>query len=190
MKFSAIAKGMKARKRGVECTTLDGTAFTCDQRVLNAEEEARCLAAACKGARDAGGEPVETDLNYQLAFAAHVVALGCVDPDSPDDAPVAYFDGGVSQVRENLDRDRILLLAETHRRFQEQASPTPHELSTEQFVAMVVACAAAEEGEDLPLDRLPRFTRSSFVRSLARMHVILQTDKSSTSSGEDGRATD
>lgn len=163
-RFSDIAAGTLARKRGVECTTLSGAPFTVDLRVMNATDEARCLAAACKAASAAGGQPVESDLNYQLEFAAQVVATSAIDPESPD-APVAYFDNA-AQVRDGLDRDRILLLAETQRRFQELVSPVRHELSNDEVVAMVMATVTSEEGEELPFERWPRSTQRSWVRTI------------------------
>lgn len=179
-RFADIAAGTLARRRAVACTTLGGVAFNVDLRVLNALEEAQCLAAACRAAREAGGEPVETDLSYQLAFAVHIVALAAIDPDNQD-AAVPFFESA-DQVRSGLDRERILLLAETHRRFQEQASPVRHELDENDFVAMVAATATAEEGDDLPFEALPRFTRNRFVRSMAVLLLTSQSPKSHSSS--------
>lgn len=179
-RFADIVAGTSARKHGVECTTLDGTPFTVDLGVMPAVNEARCLAAACKAAREAGGEARESDLTYQLEFAAQVVAIATLDPDSPA-APVPFFES-VEQVRRGLDRDRILLLAEMQRRFQEQVSPVRHDLSDEEFARMVFADATAKEGDELPFEQLPRSTQKIYVRRMAVLLSLSPEDKSASTS--------
>lgn len=184
-KFSSlpmIARGQRARLRDVECTTLGGAPFSCDLRILNAHEEQRVVAAACAASRDAGGTAKEDDLVYQYAFAVEVVALAAVDPASPEDAPSKFFEDA-NEVRTHLDRERILLLAEQQRRFQERVSPRRHSLTEEEFVSLVAACATAEEGEDLPFEILPRQSRNLFVRRMALQLSISPPSKSPTSSG-------
>lgn len=176
MKFVDIEKGVLARKRGVECTTLAGKRFLLDLRVLDAEQEAQCVAAACKAARDAGGEPVETDLSYQLAFCKEVVALAAIDHDAEAAEP---FFKSAEEVGKGLDRERILLIAGIHRRFQEQVSPVKHQLSEDEAIELVHDIATSEEGAALPpFEDLPRFTQNHFVRFMARLLAFSLPPKS------------
>jgi hypothetical protein len=187
--FSQIAKGARARKRGVECSTLDGVTFTCDLGLLDAAEEAAAMSAATKRAKDGGSAGDEKDLNFQFAYACEVVARAALDPDSPESAPTRFFDGGVEQVRTYLDRDRILLLSETQRNFQESASPRRRTLSLDEYVANVMRLAEEEEGSDSPFWTWPRSTQESFLRSLARQHVASAMRSLPTSSDDEPSAS-
>lgn len=186
--FSKIARGIRARKRGIECTTVDGVPFRCDLRAVTAEEEAQVLEAATRRALAAGAKADEKDLVFQFAYATELVAVACVDEDSPEDAPRPFFDGGVEQVRQHLDRDRVLLLSETQRAWQESVSPRKRKLSTDEFFGHVISLAAGEEGEDHPFWIWPRSTQESLLRSMARLLLSSQTDKSPTSSGDEAAA--
>lgn len=167
MKFSQIGRAPVRRKRGLECTTLGGASFTYDLHVLNAEQESICLAAACKAAREAGGEPNETDLTYQMNFAIHLIALATIDPESPDDDMRLFFDGGADQVRAGLDRERTLLIAEEQRRFQEGVSPRVLEIPSELYISTIQLAATLGEGEELPFSKWPRQTLEAFAKSMA-----------------------
>ncbi len=185
MKCSQMAKGLRARKRDVACTWLDGSAFTCDLRILNGEEEKTVLAAACKGAREAGGEPVESDLSWQFAFACQVVALAVVDSETSESEPAPFFDGGAEQVRLTLDRERILLLSHIQRQFQEAVSPRVHDLTPEQYISKVAEAAKPEDGAASPFDRWPRSTLESFARSMAaQLWISLMPKLPSSSESE------
>lgn len=183
-KFSALIKGTRARKRGVECTTLDGSPFVCDLRVINAEEEFQCVSAGCNAAREAGGVPNESDLSYQFAFATQVIALAAIDSESSEESPTSFFDGGVEQVKKYLDRERILLLANIHRLFQEQVSPRVHHLSPDAYIAKIAEVATTEEGARLPFEDWPRSTLESFAHSTCVQLWISLMPKSPTSSGD------
>lgn len=188
-KLPFVARGVKARLKDVRCTTLGGDEFSCDLRVLDAVEEQAIVASACAQSRASGGTAKEDDLVYQYAFAVGVLAAAATDPESPPEAPEAFF-ADVEELRSNMDRERILLLAEQQRRFQERTSPRKHELSEEEFVAMVAALAASEEGEDLPFETLPRHTLVSSMRRMALLLSISPKAKSPTSSGAEGAASD
>ncbi len=192
-KFSGlplVAQGRRARMRGVECTTLDGTPFVVDLRLLSGEEEEAASAAACAKSRELGGTAKDDDLAYQFAFAVEVATRAAVDPESPDDAPERFF-SSAAEVRGNLDRERIILLAELQRRFQESVSPRKSAaLSDEDFIALVATTAAAEEGEELPFEKLPQRTLRSFVRRMALQLSISAMPRSPTSSGDAAAAGD
>lgn len=181
-KFSAIVEGDRARERGIECTTLGGTPFTVDLRLLDGAEEDAVIKYATAQCKEAGVDAVETSLIWQYHCAIYEVFLACVDPDSPLDSPVQFFDT-VAQVRKNLDRERILLLGETQRRFQTRSSPRVHELSEAKITETIMAAAAVEEGGVLPFERWPRLTLESFTRSTCVRLCASLMAKSGTGSG-------
>lgn len=186
--FSQIAKGNRARKRGVPCTTLDGTAFTCDLGVIDARQEAQIIDAASKRATTAGAPPTPGSIVFDFEYSVQLVAMSAVDPESPEDAPALFFDGGAEQIRGALDRERVLMLAELQRVHQESSSPLMRSMTFDEMLSRVVTLAAEEEGTADPFWMLPRATQESFVRSMARLLVSLLTDKSASGTGEQAEA--
>lgn len=176
-RFSSIAKGNAARKRGVTFSTLTGAEAACDLRLLTGADDEEILAAAIAATRKAGGQPVEGDLVFDFARACEVVARAAVDSESTDEAPVAYFDS-VQQVKENLDRERILLLFETQMTFQEDTSPRLGKMELDEFVQHLYEHALVPEGAELPFERWQPALRRSWVRSLVDLLLTLDAPKS------------
>lgn len=180
--FSDVARGLTARARGVESTTLEGTAFTLDLRPVSAEEESNILSRAARLTREAGLEPSVKDLFFQFQYECELVAIAAVDPDSPLDAPRPFFkDAG--EVRRGLDRERIVALAEAQYRLQERANPRmTKQLGVDAFFNHVVELAGGEDGDDSPFWALPRSTRESCTRHMARLLFASQMAKSRSGS--------
>jgi hypothetical protein len=168
-RFTDIEKGKRARLRAVECTTLAGVPFTLDLTILVGNEEEQAVGRAQRRAKEIGISDSENDINFQFAY----------DPESPDDKPVPFFDNA-QQIRDNLDRERVLYLAEMQRAYQERISPRTKSLSMEQYYAAVVKLLTKEEGasEDHPFWGWPRTTQESFLLTLAREAVNSQALKS------------
>ena len=171
-KFSQICKGARARKAGVECTTLEGEAFTLDLRLMNAAEEAAVIERASKYAKEHDGEAKETNLVFQFANACEIVAIASVDPESPADAPAPFFDD-VKQVREHLDRERILYIAETQRAFQDEVSPRQLRLTESAYIATLWSFAQEEIDLNNPFFRWPRSTQWNFLHTFSSRHIHL-----------------
>jgi len=186
--FSAIAKGSRARKRGVACTTLDGVAFTCDLGVIDAGQESEVLAAATKRATATGAEAKPGGVVFDFEYAVQLVAISALDPDSQDDKPAMFFDGGADQIRGALDRERVLMLAEVQRVHQEATSPLVRKMGQEEFFSLVVRLASEEEGAADPFWTLPRSMRESFTRSMAGLLVISHMGSSASGGGDTAEA--
>jgi hypothetical protein len=180
--FSKLARGALARHR-VPFTTLDGTEAECDVRPLVGSDEAIVLTEARKFALDRGvADPKDGNPIYEFGTWVHTIRLGCVDPESPPDAPLPFFDGGVSQILENLDPDRIAMLCEQQRCWQDACAPRPAGLGEDAFVAKVLQLATSAEGEDAPFAELRPALLRSFTRTLAGRFVTLVQLKSHSGS--------
>lgn len=177
-KFSQVAKGATARKR-VSFTLMDGTAVECAVIPLLVEADAEILAGARKHAMDRGvADPKDGDPLYEQGIWIHTIVRGCVDPDSPENAPQPFFDGGAQQILHptlGLDRDRIAFLFEAQQAWQDECSLRPGKLTAGEFFAELVRHAELPEGAELPFERWRPVLRRSFVRSMAvRLGELLQ----------------
>ena len=191
-KWRDIKKGKQAR-HVFEFPMHDGTLASVAIRGLFGENASRVL----QGAREyciARGlpEPMEGDELYDLGKRIWEVYLGCTDPESPDDKPELYF-GSIAEIlddKDGLDTDRIILLSEAQRYFQDSIAPAPKALSVEDFARMVVMHAvAAEDARELPFERLPPATRRNFVRSMALLLLNSPTFKLPTGLGTQDTST-
>lgn len=155
-KFSQIVKGTRARRRVllplgdapamVPALTSDGAsvvevspdAVPVDLRPLTSGEQAEVLSRAAADAKARGvTDPRDGNPIYDLAEMEHTLALACLDPDSPADAPRPFFDGGVEQIRSSPDlgRDRIAFLFAHFQQFQDECSPSLRKVDPAQMVA-------------------------------------------------------
>lgn len=169
-KWKQIKKGYTAR-HVFEFPAPDGTSISVALRGLFGENASRVL----QGAREyciARGlpEPMDGDELYDFGKRVWEVFLGCTDPESPDHSPELFF-ASIAEIldeKEGLDPDRIVLLSEAQRYFQESIAPAPKNLSVEDYARMVVMHAVAlEDARELPFERLPPALRRTFVRSMA-----------------------
>lgn len=176
--FSLIVQGSRARKR-VESTTIAGQPFACDLRAVVGVDDAVIFAEARAFAKARGvAEPKEGDPLYDLGLAVHTLAVACVDPDSPTDAPRVFFDGGAAQILEYLDRDRILYIYETLTAWQSTFSPRQQAQSWPEYVASVYVLASEEAGADDPFVNWSPALRASWARTTARLLMASQGLKS------------
>lgn len=189
-RFTDLERGSLARLKGIECTTLSGQAFTVDLGIMTGAQEEACVGAAQKRAREIGVSDSENDINFQFAYAVEAVLVSALDPDSPESAPVRFFDSA-EQIRQNLDRERILFLSESQRSFQERVSPRTKHISEEDFYVHVVQLLDEQEGagpSDHPFWMWPRLTQESFLRSMATQLVASQPLKSAHGFGAQAAA--
>lgn len=189
-KFSAIVRGSRQRKHGIEFTTLHGAPAKCDLRILSGAEYEECLATATAAAKKAGAEAMDGNIVFDFARAVEIVARAAVDPDIQDrDEP--FFESA-QVVRDGLDRERIFLLFEVQSTFQDEASPRLHHIDTpEEVTKKIWEHALVPEGKELPFERWQPALRRDFVRSLVDRLVTsdalksLSTSAASSSSGSD-----
>lgn len=188
-RYSQIKKGTRAR-RTVSFPMMDGTVIECDVVPLLSDAEAEILAGARSFAKARGVEnPGDGDPIYELGRWVHTVARGCVDKDSPADAPQPFFDGGVEQILDpvdGLDRDRIALLFVEQEHWQDACAPSPKGLSAGEYLAEVLAHAEAPEHATLPFARWRPVMQSSFVRTMAaQLSTLLKLKSLHGSDGAD-----
>lgn len=185
-RFSDVDDGFAARKRGISFTSLGGKPCTCDMRVVTGVDDDGILERAAKHARDRGQKPGTGDPVYDFALACELVALAALDPDSTDDAPKLYFDGGVEQVRKRLDRDRINYLAEQQQEFQASVCPLKRGLSDEEYWLAVTKASEWKEGDADPFVGWAPSLRLFCMRAMACQLFACLMSKStgSSTSGE------
>jgi hypothetical protein len=191
-KWAQIKKGVLAR-HVIEFPAPDGTPVSVALRGLFGENASKVL----QGAREyciARGlpEPMEGDDLYEYGKRLWEVHLGCTDPDSPDHAPELFF-ASVAEIldeKTGLDPDRVVLLSEAQRYFQESIAPAPKSLSVEDFSRLVVMHAVApEDARELPFERLPPALRRTFVRHMAVLLLNSPLFKLPTGPGTAGTTT-
>lgn len=179
-KFSAIKRG----QRNIKPTcfrTLDGEEAKCGLKFLGIDGEEVALERAIVYAVSRGGKAVDGDPLYELGKAIHLVEIAATDLDDPTGA-TPFFDGGLDQIRQGLDTERIFLLKELQRTHQEEASPHQGELTVDEYVATLYDSAAVEDGAALPFESWPLRKRRNFQRSMAKQLVTLVQLKSEAGS--------
>lgn len=173
MKFSSLLLGTRATKR-VELPIGDAR-HPLLVRPLTGSEIADVLQRARDFAKARGStEPKEGDRLYDLGYMVATLVIACADVDNPA-AP--FFDQGEAQILAALDTDRITLLYEEQQAFQDECAPRPKEMSANQYMQLVLECAAKEADAESPFEKLAPGLRRNFVHTLARQHVILLRDR-------------
>jgi hypothetical protein len=144
--------------------------------VLTGEEEAIALAGAREFAVKRGVvDPKPDDPIYDLGLIVHTLLLGCVDPESPVDAPVPFFTSA-EQILKNLNREQTVHLHAQHEFFQDETSPRAKRLSNEEFLSWLVGVAESESPSDF-FEKLGPAMLFSCVRTLTKLHALSQTDR-------------
>lgn len=185
--FARIIQGTRARK-SVPFALAGHDPVDVDVRPLTAAEELQALKQARSMATARGvDDPKEGEPMYDLCLMASVLLVGCIDHDSTATDPRPFFDN-VEQVL-SLGRDHIVFLYEHHDAWQEQTSPRKKNLTTEEYMAVVMALASREEGDLDPFVSWPRATLASCMRTMAQQLVNSLAAKSpATSSPVDSTA--
>lgn len=171
-KFSEVAKGHKARKT-IPFLMPNGTTVSIAVVPIFGDDEADVIREAREYAKARGvPEPKEDDPLYQRGLFIHTILRGCLDPDSPVDAPAPFFDGGVDQILDRthgLDRSRMVYLYEAQRAWQNEIAPVPtKDMGAIEFFVEVHRHANIEEGVDLPFESWPPPMRRTFALTMAR----------------------
>lgn len=154
---------------GIVCSTLEGFEFTCDLGIMTGAQEEAAVAAAGKRSKELGGSDSENDLGFQFAFAVEALLVSAIDPESPTDKPERFFESA-DQIRDSLDRERILYLSAMQRAFQERISPRTKSMTMFEYYEEIGRLMAAEEAgaslDEIPFWTWPRNTQTSFLATL------------------------
>jgi hypothetical protein len=153
---------------------------------LTGLEEAAVLAKARGFAKERGvDDPRDGNPIYDLGQWVHTLAVACIDPESPEEAPRPFFEGGADQIlaSELLGRDVIAYLYEHQQSWQDEVSPRARTIGAAELVAHVVEVASTED--PTPFLRLVPALRWSLHRSMALALLTSPTLKSLLSSGFD-----
>jgi hypothetical protein len=197
--FSKMAKGKRARKSitfpllaaaGAEAA--EARELAVDVIVLSGLEDAEVMTKARAFAKERGVEdPKDGNPIYDLALWAFTLAIACVDPESPETEPRAFFDGGADQIFGSnlLGRDTIAYLYEHQQQWQDEVSPRARTVGAEELLAHVLAVASAED--PTPFFRLAPALRWTLHRSMAALLVTLQMPRSPSGSvsGDGGESS-
>ena len=183
MRFAQIQKGTRARKtvtiEGIEDE--QGKPVPIDVRPLNGVEQGEVLSKARAFAVEKGvKEPKDGEPIYELGKQVHTLLLGCIDTDSPQDAPRPFF-GSAADVLE-LTRDVRCFLFEHQEMWEDWCAPRPSRLTDGELQKLAAEMCAADEGDDLPFLRLRPVLRWTLVRTLALLHLISPPPKSAPTS--------
>lgn len=170
-RFSDVAKGHKARKP-IPFLMPNGATTTIALVPIFGDDEADIIREAREYAKTRGvPEPKDDDPLYQRGLFIFTILRGCLDPDSPEEAPAPFFDGGVDQMMDRtlgLDRSRLVYLYEAQRAWQNEIAPVPtRDMGSLEFFVEVQRHANTPEGVDLPFESWPPSMRRTFVRTMA-----------------------
>jgi hypothetical protein len=128
-----------------------------------------------------GAKPEKKAPEYEIGVYVHTLLLACKDPDSPTEKPDPYFASAeeILDEKHGLDRSRIALLYEHQMRIQEAYAPKiAHGLGAVEFFDLLQKTTEADEGAELPFERLPRATQRTFVRGIALLATTSLLPKS------------
>ncbi len=120
-------------------------------------------------------DPKPDDVLYLRGLWANTLLLACVDPDSPHESPVPYFDSA-EQIERLLDDSRVALIYQAWRDHQLEHAPATDDLPPEQVVQLVVASAdewRAGGDPERPFVDMPSRTLRSFSAQLALRYSVL-----------------
>lgn len=180
-KFGDIKKGTLAR-RVVELPLVGGGVTTVAVVPLMPETEAEILRDAKAYAKAYGVEdPKDGDPHYALGIQIHTIAKACVDPDSPENAPEPFFEGGVSQITDRthgLIRQQIALLYEAQCAWQDELSPGPKGRDPGLYFAVLMQAREAPDPATLPFFSWPRARQADLLRFTADLLSSLLISKS------------
>ena len=187
-KFSTVDKPPPATEPIV--FEVGGTDVRCLVRHMMAEDERLVLVSARDFARANGVQhPVPSDPIYLLGLVVSTVHRGFADIDAPAEL---FFDGGIEQVRQCLDRERIAHLWAKQADFQDRMSGIAEPPPTDGEMIVWVHRLTSTPDDDVFTELRPRRMRQ-VMRGLAQLAVRtlgLLTDvaQSATDSGAPQRA--
>jgi hypothetical protein len=199
--WNQIRKGTRARRRVVlplsdgpiplytregklELDPANAEVVQLDLRPLTSGEQSDVLArahadAVARGVQDPrAGNPI-----YDLAEMEHTLLLCCVDPDSPQEAPMPLF-ASIEEIRRDpaLGSDRVVYLFELFQQFQDECSPQRRHLTLDEAIASMLLLAGEEEDARRFFESLGPGLRWICMRTLALQLQISQTPSSPSGS--------
>jgi hypothetical protein len=175
MKFSQIVLGPRA-VQFIKLQHADNIELEMGVRPLVGAEEADILQRAIATTKEKGGEPRAGEELFDLHYRAELLAVACIDYESPENARTPYFDGGAAQVLKHLHPDVICYLAERQQTWQDECSPSMRRQDPREFLEWVREIAEAEDAG--PFVRLRPGTRWVSTRSMAKLLQDFLTSKS------------
>ncbi len=188
--YSSITQGTRLRKRvtlprpgavlDLETGKWKGPTFELDVRALRIDEADKVEAQARAYAKGLTSDIESTDDLVDRGRKLHTIALAYIDADSPADAPVPAFDGGVEQIAasEELTQELIEFLYEQQQIWQDETNPLVAKMRPQDFVNAVVRTATGEDGDMSFFVSSRPGMRWSFALSMARLLATSQTLKS------------
>lgn len=181
-KLSDLKKGAKARKR-IDLE-IRGDKYSVDIRVLTPMQEIEAKAAAIAFAKERGvTDPDFGNDIYDLAFAAHIALVACIDPESPVDAPKQQFSDLDDVLSGDLETDHILAIAAMWKKFQQESGGSLEAMSVEATEKAIIALADDNEAAAaLFFFRMLPGTQLSLARFMASRLLTLLLDNSNSTS--------
>lgn len=182
-RFHQIAKGTANVKRIT--FPFEGKEEPVGVRVMTGAE----LGATIRGAREyaeANGlkTPKAGDELYDLGLMVHTLLIACVD--AADEGKRAPYFASAAEILENLDPDRITLLYEEQQLWQDECSPRPSTVSSDDYFSMVLRLAGWEAGQPDPLLRWRPTSRAIWARTIAAQFLNSLKSKSASTSDSGG----
>jgi hypothetical protein len=157
-----------------------------DLMPISGEEEAVVLTRARAFAVERGvADPKPGDPIYDLGLMVETLAVGCIDHESPPDAPARFF-ASAEEIRSFLDRERIVYLYELHALWQDELAPLGRTLSEDEYYKAVLKLADAED-PSLPFAMYRPAILGNFMLSMARQLrdlVLVKSPLGSSSSSD------
>lgn len=179
MKLADLLAGRRARSPVT--VTFGAQDVTLDVRVLGPDDDLRIASEALAAAKTKGAiDPGPGNDIYDRVERAWTLFLGCVDHDSPEDAPTPFFASVDELLGSKLvTRDHIAFLYESQYRWQDECSPRKRKLTMGEYMKVVAEMAA---GDMSAFFLLAPGTQAECARSLARTLVAPQMQASPSTS--------
>jgi hypothetical protein len=160
--------------------------------LLSGDQTAKIVTAAADYAKSHGGTGAPDDPQFLRGKYAHTLLASAIDLDSPESAPVAFFDD-VAQIQRMLDDAWIVYACEQQRDFQLEYAPSPAGFKPEEFTVLIAASTEAwKRGADpeAPFVGLPPNTLRSLAATLVLRCTTLTELLSPRGSSTDSGASD
>jgi hypothetical protein len=125
MKFANVVKGKRAEDR------IEVPGFNDENGkpwvvlavpITGIEYESACASARARAVEKGVPNPAIGDPIYDLALMAFVIAVGCVDPDSPENNRTPSFSSAV-EILQDMHPETIVYIHERHELWQSECSP-------------------------------------------------------------------
>lgn len=182
MKFSNVLRGKRAERRATVPGFFDAEGKPFEVilvPITGLEYEAACTAARTRAIEKGVTDPRLGDPIYDLALQAFVLASGCLDVDSPEEARSPAFSSG-TEILTHMNPETIVYMHEVHEVWQDDVSPYTHKLSGDDFMKRLREVAGPEGPATFM--GFSQSTRLNFTLSTARLLLPLLEVKFSAGS--------